>query len=246
MASAKLPRGYVLYEGPSELNPAINIIVVAVMGSGNSKTGDAVQVYYLVADTDPQTASKLKLDEAICGDCVHRQCNGGACYVLLFHGPRIVYDGYQRGIYSYDTEEFYERIGSRVVRLGAYGDPGSVPTALTAKITEAAAGWTGYTHQSEREGFDRELLQHVMQSTDSPAEYHAKDGRSFRVRGAGEPLLEGEIECPHERVSCVDCKLCKGGNVGANISIEVHGSRSGRFKVADSVAQGADIIAAVA
>lgn len=226
----KKPRGYVLYEGPSQLDPAINIIAVAVMGSTNSKTGNMVQVYYLVADTDPQTASKTLMDSAVCGDCKHRQSMGGSCYVILFHGPRAVYDGYKRGIYSYDTEEFYERIKERHVRFGAYGDPAAAPTRLTRRISRAAAGRTGYTHQWQRREFDRELLDYVMVSTDSPEEYNQAGGaRSFRVKSPEEPLLAGEIYCPSERVSCNDCRLCKGGSSGRSVAINVHGAHAGKF-----------------
>lgn len=225
----KKPKGYVLYEGPSKLEPTINIIVVAVMGSGNSKTGDMVQIYYMVQDIYPQSASELRMDSAVCGDCPHRQCTGGACYVVLFHGPRVVYDAYKRGVYSYDTEEFYSRIADRMVRLGAYGDPASAPTSLAARICAAAKGHTGYTHQRAHASFDDEILEYCMESVDTEGEYLATDRRTFRVKAEGEPILAGEVYCPSERVSCRDCGLCRGGSTGRSVVIDVHGSRAARL-----------------
>ena len=52
--------------------------------------------------------------------------------------------------------------------------------------------------------------------------------RSFRVKSADEPLLDGEISCPASKeagakTTCERCKLCAGAGVKApNIAINKH------------------------
>ena len=62
--------GFVMYEGPSVLDGA-PIVVIATMKSGNTKTGNMVQVWIIRSDMHPVTASKVGADAAICGSSAH-------------------------------------------------------------------------------------------------------------------------------------------------------------------------------
>ena len=53
----------------------IVVILTALNGSMNTKTGHMTQSYILRADIDPVKAARLGLDASICGDCQHRPTN---------------------------------------------------------------------------------------------------------------------------------------------------------------------------
>ena len=82
-------RGLVLWSGPSALN-GYPIVVVATFASSNRKTGDMIQVWVLTADKAPIDAYKDGTDDAVCGDCKHRQSLGGGCYVTIANAPQAV------------------------------------------------------------------------------------------------------------------------------------------------------------
>jgi hypothetical protein len=67
----KEPTGYVLYTGPSAIdgNP---IVVIAIMHSANTKTGDMIQTYIIRSDMSPIDAAADGSDYSICGNCKHR------------------------------------------------------------------------------------------------------------------------------------------------------------------------------
>lgn|SRR5262245_46141435 len=232
--STARPTGYVVYEGPSTLDGA-PIVAIALTGdSTNRKTGPMMQTYILRADQDPQTAVKRGDDASICGDCPHR---GDTCYVILWQGPRMVYQTYVAGKYPRltDAAAIADLGTDRAVRLGAYGDPAAVPDHVWQALLSRARTWTGYSHQWRTMPH---LRDRVMASVDSPAEAAdatAQGWRYFRVRSADQPILPGEISCPASeeagrRVQCVDCGLCKGtARAARNITIIVHGATAKRF-----------------
>ena len=61
----------ILYEGPSLLDPAVDIVVVATEDS-NPKTGKMLYTWILRADRAPEVAAYDGSDDAICGDCKFR------------------------------------------------------------------------------------------------------------------------------------------------------------------------------
>jgi hypothetical protein len=76
----RLPKGIVLYRGPSRLDGA-PIVCVATgfrSPSDNPKTGPMVQTWIMREDVAPHTAQKTGEDSSVCGDCPLRPLLKGA------------------------------------------------------------------------------------------------------------------------------------------------------------------------
>ena len=77
--------------------------------------------------------------------------------------------------------------------------------------------WLSYTHQWADPRFQA-LKAYCMASVDGPEQREvvlALGWKTFRVRTADEPLLEGEFVCPKSeeagrRLLCLQCKACSG------------------------------------
>lgn len=244
--------GFVLYKGPSEIDgqPIICIATGLQTGGNNSKTGPMVQTYILREDQNPVQAVHNGSDASICGDCPHRgrivtdAATGlrrnveRSCYVILFQGPRVVWDGYQRGIYpEVKLSEARKLLTGKMVRLGSYGDPGAVPLHIWEQALAKVPTLSGYTHLWRRFPL---LSAFCMASCDSESdreEAKALGFRTFRVRGRSDQVLKGEGQCPasHEMgkaVQCQTCMLCGGARTKAkaDISILAHGRGKGHFE----------------
>jgi hypothetical protein len=96
------------------------------VSSGNSKTGEMIQLYIPRSDMTPLDALAQGKDEAICGVCPHRgKASGGsgACYVQVGKGPTMTAGAhFRKGSAPFDRERFR----GQKVRFGAYGDPAAV------------------------------------------------------------------------------------------------------------------------
>jgi hypothetical protein len=231
-------KGLIVYEGPSRINGApIVVILTAIKGSSNSKTGHLVQSYILRADVDPVTAAKLGQDSAICGQCEHRPklakktCRA-PCYVNLGRAPLQVFNAYHRGSYNRATpDEAAAIIAGLKLRLGTYGDPAAAPVGLWETLTQYTAGHTGYSHQWQRRGFDVErwkgLVMASADNLDAAALANLMGLRVFRVTTANDKQT-GETTCPASaeggrRTQCADCLLCAGTTKAArDIVIKDH------------------------
>ena len=230
----KQAKGYVLYEGPSELDGA-PIVVIATMSTNNRKTGKMVQVWILRSDRDPIEAYKSRDDYSVCGNCAQRWANGGACYVNLGQAPLAIYRAYKRGSYTlFDQAQHGERLAKRKIRLGAYGDPAAVPFEVLRDFAALGAGHTGYTHQYNHKAFDRRYLELCMVSADTLAiaqRVKRDNARSFQVLASDAPTPSDSIECLSDSkgISCLDCGLCNGASDAPSIHIRVHGTRKNNF-----------------
>ena len=230
----KAPSGLVLYDGPSVLDPSKDVLVIATLSSANVKTGNMIQTWILVKDYAPVEASKLGQDEIICGQCPHRHFNNGACYVNLGQAPNGIYKAWKSGKYPiFNKAKHGQYFLGRKLRLGAYGDPASVPFNVWKAPLSLAIGHTGYTHQIKHRNFDKRYLSICQVSADTPKQaiaYQKLGAKTFRVALDGDQLLDGEEICLSETVGtqCQDCLLCDGSK--QNIAIAVHGSRKSKFK----------------
>lgn len=229
----KQPKTGVIYRGPSLLDGK-PIVAIATYTASNRKTGAMLQTYILREDIAPLAASKSGEDESICGDCPMRgvvtddparsMAKDRGCYVRIEQGPTIVWKALHRGAYPYVTlmSDVTELGRGRMVRLGTYGDPAAVPTVVWQKLTERAAGWTGYTHQWRDAPASLKSL--CMASVENPiaaAQAHRRGWRTFRVRMSTPDVSlvryngVSEVTCPASkeagaRTQCADCLLCMG------------------------------------
>jgi hypothetical protein len=246
------PKSAIIYSGPSLIDGA-PIVCVAIVTSGNIKTGNMIQTHIIRADVSPLEASKTGQDFSICGNCKHRgtattdstrkQATGRTCYVNLGQGPNQVFKALTAGKYSTATPEQVQAIGrGRMVRLGTYGDPAAVPSHVWDNLLKEAAGHTGYTHQhtTSYTKTNPADYQRVMYSADTMAQaeaVHRQNVRTFRVipikdytTQGQNALLKNEILCPAsyeagQRVTCDQCKLCSGSAIKAkSVAIVAHGT----------------------
>ena len=242
----KKPQSAIIYSGPSLIDGA-PIVCVAIVTSGNVKTGDMIQTHIIRADVSPLEASKTGADYSICGNCKHRgtpttdstkkQATGRTCYVNLGQGPNQVYKRLKGTGYPTATPEQVQAIGAgRMVRLGTYGDPAAVPSTIWDQLLSKATGHTGYTHQHDKAP-DYSRMMHSADTAAEALQAHRAGYRTFRVipvkewqENGTKALLNTEIICPAsketgQRVTCEKCKLCSGSNVPAkSIAIVAHGT----------------------
>jgi len=243
----------IIHRAPSMLDGA-PIVVVAIVTSGNIKTGNMLQTHIIRADMDPMKASKTGQDYSICGNCTHRgtpstdpakkTAQGRTCYVNLGQGPNQVFKAYSAGKYpTATTPEQIAALGrGRMIRLGTYGDPAAVPAAVWDALLAEANGHTGYTHQHEHAP-DYSRMMYSADSAQDAQAAHAKGYRTFRVipvhaytQQGKDALLANEILCPASKendrgVTCSTCKLCTGSTSnGKSIAIVAHGTARNQFK----------------
>lgn len=226
--------GAVIYQGPSRLDgqPIVAVVTGLRDRSANPKTGGMLQTYILRADVPPLEAIESGADASVCGDCVHRKVNGaGSCYVNVGQGPRSVYAAWDEDSYPMLSPTGLGE--GRIVRLGTYGDPVAVPIGVWDGLLSGALGHSGYTHQWKC-AIAREYRRLLMASVDTEGQMRfarRKGWRTFRVRGADETVLRGEVVCPAseeagKRKTCQECLACDGSREGdrrVGIVIAVHG-----------------------
>jgi hypothetical protein len=228
------PTGLIVYEGPSRLDGQ-PIVAILTLHSDNRKTGDMCQLWIIRSDMSPVAAIKAGADESICGDCIHRGDGTGkkrSCYVNAGQAPNSVFITYINGGYPVATaQSLRDATANRMVRLGAYGDPASLPIQTIRSVTKHADGWTGYSHQWR---IRPSLRPYVMASVDTPqeaAQARAKGWRYFRVSRLAD-RAQGEAICPSDKgIQCIDCNHCNGHASGrrGSVVIQVHGSGAVHF-----------------
>jgi hypothetical protein len=223
-----MSNGFKFFDGPSTLDgqPIYGILTGTKNPSVNPKTGDMHQAWFLLQAMKPRAAVDLGLDTATCGQCPLR---GNICYVNLDQAPRQVR--------QYETDKGYALepdYGKRNVpiRLGAYGDPASVPFETIQTLIAGRPGHTGYTHQWKT--CDPRFKSILMASVDSEAEAaeaQALGWRTFRVDDSDNPTINAnEIACPASKESgylttCDRCQLCAGADkVAKSVVIKKHGN----------------------
>lgn len=205
---------YIFYDGPSLLGND-PIVGVATFGSSNEKTGPVVQTYIIRKDLNPVEAKKTEQDHSHCGDCPIKK----ACYVLVHQGPNVIF----KQIPKMQPLKL-GRMTDEIVRIGAYGEGTAIPLNAWEPIFDRVRGWMGYTHQWRKAQFQdwKQYCQASTETVEGTQQAWDMGWKTYRVRSKGEPLLQGEINCPYPKVQCNQCKLCNGRK--KNISIEVHGS----------------------
>jgi len=215
---ASKPNGAIIWEGRSRYDGR-PMAAIVTWKSENGKTGDMAQVWFI----PKAPTSEIK---SVCGKCPL----SGACYVVMYQGPLGVWKAYRAGRYPK-----WDRLPiNKPVRIGAWGDPGSIPEdILEFIISRCSHGHTMYTHSHHTLGrLSPTLVNYGMISVETKEQatkYQSLGYRTFRVTKHGDSLLKGEIWCSYPKVQCRGCLLC--GNRGKkSIAIPVHGYRAGNFK----------------
>jgi len=232
------PNGRIIYRGPSRLDGKPIVVVLTGLKPGkneNLKTGHMLQTHILVDTMNPHEAVATGADISICGYCPHRgvdehglQVKKRTCYVKLWRAPAKVYaclhtgSGYKTATTPQDRRALGR--GAKI-RLGAYGDPGAVPTAVWRQLTEFAESWTGYTHQWRRRPSLAALCMASADTVVEAKEAVAKGWRYFRVSETTDIRL-GEVLCPAskeggKKTVCASCGLCNGTESKAPKSIVI-------------------------
>ncbi len=244
----------IIYNGPSLIDGK-PIIVVAIVSSGNIKTGNMIQTHIIRSDINPLEASKTGQDYSICGDCIHRgtasnnpdkkTAEGRTCYVNIGQGPNQVFKAYKAGKYPTANPEQIQAIGyGRMVRLGTYGDPAAAPSTVWDNLLKDAAGYTGYTHQhNAKQAPDYSRMMYSADTAAQAQQAHSKGYRTFRVIPVQDyatqgkaSILANEILCPASKendkgITCNNCKLCTGSTTkGKSIAIVAHGTSRNKYK----------------
>lgn len=215
----------VLWRGQSEIDQK-PIVLIAIVKSGNRKTGAMVQTYIIRDDIDPVTANRTGADYSICGDCPLKgipapdketgTAKDRPCYVVLGQGPTVVYKTFNRGGYpvlalDYNLPDQFAELGyygllqeygrDQLIRAGTYGDPGAVPVFVWEALYSKARGGTGYTHQIERPELSAPALASfcmVSAESEKQAREQWKAGRrTFRIIASTSELIpDKEVICP--------------------------------------------------
>jgi hypothetical protein len=231
----------IVWEGPSQITgrPIIALATgVPTKGSrsksGNTKTGDMIQIAIMSAEVNPTEGLKTGQDENVCGKCpFSSKPNGGdgSCYTHKnlrrgFAQTATWKTHAQKGSVAFDVTRF---AGQRV-RFGSYGDPAAVPVEVWQAIVSVAEGVTSYTHQWRT--CPPEFAEFSMASTDNLRERkqaRLRGFRSFMPREAGSPKPLGMITCPASkemgmRTTCEQCMMCGGTSASQvrDITIERH------------------------
>lgn len=231
--------GIILYEGPSLLDRS-RIVCIATLATDNRKTGPMVQTWILPRDLDPLEAVRRDRNQGACGSCPlqgvynprTKKIEKRTCYVTLMHAPLSIWKCYKRGAYApQDTAHARSLLQDRELRLGAYGDPGAIPTRYLRQWVNWSSGHTGYTHQIWTQTRTRAnaLASMLMISTETETQRvqaQTNGWRTFHVRPDGAPVPDGDCDCPYysHGVSCSDCLLCGGSRQKArSISVPGHG-----------------------
>lgn len=175
-----------------------------------------LQTYIMRSDVLPTEAVKQKLDASICGDCPHR---GGSCYVNVGQETNKLWRLYREGAYK---ETNLTKLGhNQRIRLGAYGDPAAVPIDVWDRLLRSADQWTGYTHQWVKHDAVKKYCQASVDTETEQSIAKWVGWKTFRVKPADEPVLQGETKCPYPAMQCITCQKCDGRT--QNIVVDAHG-----------------------
>lgn len=202
------------------------LVSICVGTTKNRKTGNIPQIYILLKDKNPVEAVKDGSDKAICGDCPLRGTGNKdrGCYVLVFMGPRQVWEAYKRGYYK--KLKLFE-FKNKIVRLASYGEMAFLPVEVTEEIQKHAKKTLGYTHAWRYKPEFAGKLMASVESIEAKEEANKNGWKTFRIVNRPEDKLDDEIICPASKeggysLTCERCGICNGKR--KNVAIVGHGS----------------------
>lgn len=224
----KKSNGYVLHRGTTNGHP---FVAIATMETDNPKTGDMVQIWFLLEHVAPHVAVKSGLDaETICRDCPFASGNG--CYVSVWQAPLAIYKAHKRGAYPEVSPAHYQALfGGRRIRFGAYGNPSLLPLSIVKSIASVSSGWTGYFHDWRSNPLAHGYSAYFMASTETESAHRLASSLGFRTFHVSPEKPENTLEClsVSKGIQCAECRLCAGLSKPAkSIWIAPHGRGSSK------------------
>lgn len=232
----------VFYEGPSVLDgkSIVGIVSNLTAPSKNTKTGAYVaQAYIMRSDISPLTAAYEDGDYSVCGNCPLKPSNQNICYVNLAKAPSNIWKAYKRDRYLTLEDYPLDKVGDRLLRFGAYGDPVAIPFEAWQPLVVKFLSRTGYTHQWRT--CDRSWQKYLMASCETVEQVvdaRLQGWRTARVVNQGDDLLDNELLCRYQaeeaialKPHCEQCKLCDGNmsKHHTDIVFNIHGARRKHF-----------------
>jgi len=221
--------GYVLHRGIVNGEP---YVVIATMKTKNEKTGNMVQVWFLLENHNPVEAVKRGIDAStICRECPFAA--GGGCYVNVGQAPRQIWVKYKRGGYNDLIPAHYAlAFTGRKIRFGAYGNPTLLPLAMVKAIASVSSGWTGYFHDWRTNPLAHGYSAFFMASTETESSLRLASALGFRTFHVSPVKPAESMECLSETkgMECASCKLCSGLSKQRQPSIWInpHGTKKAR------------------
>lgn len=224
------------------------LIVVFSLASENIKTSDMIQTWIIPEHLSPLENYYKKLDNNICGSCIHKRSFGGDCYVRIEQGSLALYRSFLRGNYielNFDNQYHIAALRQKPIRFGAYGDPLAIPFHFWQIFLEKInpIGWTSYTsswYLKRAQPYKNFCMASVF-SLNLKEAANELGWRTFRVIYEYDQIsddeilvdMDQEIFCPSTeqggfRKNCADCLLCSGNTQDkeiptGNIAVLVHG-----------------------
>lgn len=222
----KKRNGYVLHKG---IKNGKSYVAIATMETSNRKTGNMVQIWFLLENENPVESVKNGLDaETICAGCPFASGNG--CYVNVGQAPLAIWKGFHRGIYPDLMPKDYENaFKGRKIRFGAYGNPTLLPLSIVKAIASVSNGWTGYFHDWKENQLASQYAQYFMVSTETENSRIQAENAGFRYFHVSPIKPVNALECLSETrgLECSQCKLCSGLSKSRQPSIWInpHGTK---------------------
>jgi len=240
------PSGFVLYRGTVGQGPFASgepFVAVATLETDNRKTGDMVQIWFLLERINPVAAVAQRIDaRTICRGCPFAA--GQGCYVNVGQAPLAVWNTFHRGAYpTLAPADFRHVFSGRKVRFGAYGNPTLLPLELVEAIARTSAGWTGYFHDWRENPRAADYGRFFMASTETRDSFRAAVAAGFRVFHVSPTQPDGTVECLSDAagMTCEKCRLCDGrfratapafgqqpSRTLPSVWINPHGSKAGK------------------
>ena len=218
-------KGYILHKGIINGKPYVSI---ATMKTSNEKTGNMVQIWFLLENENPVESVLNGLDaETICQGCPFASGNG--CYVNVGQAPLAIWKAYKRGIYKELMPiNYIDAFKGRKIRFGAYGNPTLLPISIVKAIASVSNGWTGYFHDWKENPLASEYANYFMVSTETENSRIQAEQAGYRYFHVSPTKPENALECLSETkgMECSTCKLCSGLSKSRQPSIWInpHGS----------------------
>ena len=243
----------ILWEGKSRIDGK-PIVVIATIDSDNVKTGDVVHTWIVRQDVNPVLTRHTGEDYSVCGNFVHRHYFRGLvlkgdgdkradCYVQLYQGPRAVWSKYAEGdgyACPKRNAEVTRQLGTKEIRVGAYGDPCAVPYHVwESLLAQGNRRWSGFTHQW-RNPENQEYRRFLMASCDNAQDVldaAAMGWRAYWVKydNSQDHLVAHlpVVECLYSArgINCKACGICDGTRAEdstgkCHVENLAHGARS--------------------